>query len=122
MSNKIVDGVELLRLIRDGKIKNKQTFENINEDLLLTYENGVLYYYNERVESDCELFKDYSLNSVLKCNFEILSEEDEEIDIQSIEEFEFGEIEDKNNYETRYKINELIKAVKKLDKKIKEEE
>ena len=121
MNNKIVDGVELLRLIRDGEIKNKETFNNINEDLLLTYENGVLYYYNERTECDCELFRDYSLNSVLKCNFEILSEEDEEIDIQSIKEIDitldFNDVEKwEDEMQIASKINELIKAVKKLDK------
>ena len=71
---------------------------------------------------DKETSESVEVKWLIDTTIEILSEEDEEIDIQSIEEFEFGEIEDKNNYETRYKINELIKAVKKLDKKIKEEE
>ena len=63
--------------------------------------------------------------------FEILSEEDEEIDIQSIEELaiNYKECVDLGNNNTifdyhnntRTAINELIKAVKKLDKKIKEE-
>lgn len=131
---KIVDGVELLRMIRDGEIKNKQTFENINEDLLLTYENGVLYYYNERTECDCELFRDYSLNSVLKCKFEILSEEDEEdeeIDIQAIKKMNLFSVSnweklddiklflDNNFKQTTDKYNELLKAVKKLDRTMK---
>lgn len=53
-------------------------------------------------------------------HFKILSE-DEEIDIDSMEEFEFEEIEDITNYETRSKINKLIKAVKQINRKIKGE-
>ena len=47
--------------------------------------------------------------------FEILSEEDEEIDIQSIEEYKTQYTERCIDKEVRHKINELIKAVKKLD-------
>ena len=56
--------------------------------------------------------------------FEILSEEDEEIDIQSIEELPV--VDDTKTYDeisigaNRVKINKLIKAIKHLDKKIKE--
>lgn len=53
----------------------------------------------------------------IQSQFEILSEEDEEIDIQAIEEFKFGEIEAEETYKTRSKINEIIKALKQLDKK-----
>ena len=49
--------------------------------------------------------------------FELLKE-DEEIDIDSIEEFKFGTMEQTDNYFTRSKINELIKAIKQLNKKI----
>ena len=66
-----------------------------------------------------ELFRNYNL-LILEYNFEILSEEDEEIDIDSIEEFEFGETEEQTNYENRTKINQLIKAVKQLNKKMEE--
>ena len=56
--------------------------------------------------------------------FEILSEEDEEIDIDSIKNLaEFDEIADydlKSVKANTNKINELIKAVKQLNKKIKE--
>lgn len=60
-------------------------------------------------------------NSVLigKDKFEILSEEDEEIDIQSIEEIKFISGDDENAYDSANKINELVKAVKKLDRTMK---
>ena len=44
--------------------------------------------------------------------------EDQTIDIDSIEEFEFGEIEDRTNYENRSKINKIIRALKHLNKEI----
>lgn len=72
------------------------------------------------------------VSDLIGYKFEILSEEDEEIDIQSIEELaiNYKECVDLGNNNTifdyhnntRTAINELIKAVKKLDKKIKEEE
>ena len=59
----------------------------------------------------------------LNCNeIEILSEEDEEIEIQSIEEINFISGDDENAYDNANKINELIQAIKHLDKKIKEKE
>lgn len=53
----------------------------------------------------------------INTNFEILLEEEEEIDIQAMEEFKFGKIEAAETYKTRSKINEIIKALKQLDKK-----
>lgn len=68
---------------------------------------------------DGEYFIDTFINEFKK--FEILSEEDEEIDIDSIEEFELEFlIRDEDSYKIRCKINKLIKAVKLLNKKIKE--
>ena len=138
MKNKIVDGVELLRLIRDGEIKDKQTFKNIGVDLLLTYDNNVLYYYDENLEHNREFFADFGLSSILNCKFEILSEEDEEIDIQALNQygtnFHEGIIStrssdtEKEKEFRKYIINNakdirtLIRVVKQLDKKIKEEE
>ena len=62
--------------------------------------------------------------SWLDKDFEILSEEDEEIDIDSIKNLaEFDEIADydlKSVKANTNKINELIKAVKQLNNKIKE--
>ena len=66
------------------------------------------------------------VSDLMGYNFEILSEEDEEIDIQSIEEYEEFFIDQSNSSDDvkslARKCNELIKAVKKLDKKIKEKE
>lgn len=70
----IVDGIELLRMIKDEKINKKTQIKNIDSDLIISYENGVLYYYNERIENDCELFADYSLNTLLKERYEITQE------------------------------------------------
>ena len=68
------------------------------------------------------------VSDLMGYNFEILSEEDEEIDIYSIETldknntFMFGKVNDQKIIDMQNKINELIKAVKKLDKNIKEKE
>ena len=57
----------------------------------------------------------------INCKFEILSEEDEEIDIDSIEELKnYGAYDEVSIENNRKAINKLIKAVKLLNKKIKE--
>lgn len=75
-----------------------------------------------------KLFEAYAHNWI-NLNFEILSEEDEEIDIDSIEELEhiyiYGLPENIEKVDDRVsktveKVNELIKAVKQLNNKIKE--
>lgn len=59
------------------------------------------------------------LEEMLKMKFTLIEEEPEEIDIQSIKEYYYGEFTSLENYKT---IQELIQAVKQLDRKIKEEE
>lgn len=93
------------------------------------------------------IFSRYDLVEFSTAKFEILSEEDEEIDIQSIEKLEYETTIEilgacdcwngnelyclktfskndenllKSNAENHKKINELLKALKQLDKKIKE--
>lgn len=135
--NKVVDGVELFRMIRDGEIKDKTKIKEVkHDDRIYEYdaevesflvinrienyfgidknENSIMYYYTDKEFASRE--------------FEILSEENEEIDIQSIELF--GEIRDVSDWSNNTlshnqrsiisKVNKLIKALKQLDKKIKE--
>lgn len=65
----------------------------------------------------------YTNREFAMTKFEILSEEDEEIDIQALEELDlyagYKSNVDKEVIGNRTKINELIKVVKQLDKKIK---
>lgn len=134
---KIVEGIELLRMIRDGEIKNGTTI-----NLYLDQHQIGEYYLREKSLFnkddndliDKEYFLDIFINDTHK--FEILSEEDEEIDIDSIEEINyevnFGYVncgnmtkEVKEGLNRQFnninnKINELIKAVKQLNKKLEE--
>ena len=80
----LVDGVELLRMIRDGEIKDKTRIKN-------TYKHEFIVNINEI--SDGKIIsidnlenEEISLSELMNYNFEILSEEDEEIDIEAIEE------------------------------------
>lgn len=65
----------------------------------------------------------YTNREFASAKFEILSEEDKEIDIQAIRELAC--YEDKAKYDVkgigynRDKINEIVRAIKQLDKKIK---
>ena len=68
------------------------------------------------------ILKDVGTNFLFK-EFEII-EEQEEIDIQSIKNLEYVEDYEADKTDIRLnrdKINELVQAVKQLDKKIKEE-
>ena len=116
----VVDGVELLRMIRDGEVKeNTKLVDDFNYEYFYEKdecEDLILYEFDNIVHK--KIIPDYTMFQ--NNHFKILLE-DEEIDIDNIEEFEFGKIEDKTNYETRIKINELIKAVKQLNGKIKGE-
>ena len=80
------------------------------------YIDGSLFLEEDKSKSLLEIIPD---NYFARGQFEILSEEDEEIDIQSIVEFILPTTYLDEEAETMYvrgKINELIKAVKQLDK------
>lgn len=109
----VVDGIEILRMIRDNEFKDG---DEIKED-------KKIFKYNESVES---FFKDdeaenpmmyyYTDKDFASAEFEILTKEDKEIDIQAIGEYKTIYTERCIDKEVRDKINELIKAVKQLDK------
>lgn len=120
---KVVDGVELLRMIRDGEIKNGTTI-NLYLD---QHQIGEYYLNDKQIINKCEerliddeFFIDTFISNSSK--FEILSEEDEEIDIDNLTEMNLlseSNIGEKINIITQ-NINELIKAVKQLNKKLEE--
>ena len=128
--NKIVDGVELLRMLRDGEIEENKTkiIDKASEEKYLFFDGNITD------EQGVDLLYQVSDIDFATGKFEILSEEDEEIDIQAIKEMNLFSVSnweklddiklflDNNFKQTTDKYNELIKAVKKLDKKIKEKE
>lgn len=113
----VVDGVELLRMIRDGEIKEYKDIKDLESDKL--------YYFDGHNIVDRENYKNLLANipdlSFVKKQFEILSEEEEEIDIDSIEEIIFLTNANDNEIDIGKKVNELVQAVKQLNRKIKGE-
>lgn len=127
MSNKIVDGVELLRMIRDGEIESGKKVRNIgrfagslknNYFIVATnraYNNSYIFPDDNRVEN-----RKVEIQDLLCDRFEILSSEPEEIDIESIEEtaFEgFDNLEDMIR-KIRDKQTILIDVVKQINRKV----
>ena len=104
---KVYKGYELYKMIADRKIKKDSKFKDNNSIIwgwdgfdFVTEE----YDYNDFVFSIMD--------------FEIL--EDEEINIQEMKEYKTEYTERCIDIEVREKINEIIRAVKQLDNKIKE--
>ena len=110
----IVDGVELLRMVRDGELENQSSVN-------LIYAGGG----KEKIKIDEEniwMQNDYiSCFELLNCKFEILSKEDEGIDIDSIKKLlkiEEYEVDKTDTVINRNAINQLIKAVKQLNNEV----
>lgn len=122
--SKIYKGWELIKAIADGEIKEKSRFRD-------TYSE---YIYKRNSFGDLELKRedgeeltspDYSYFAVKDNDFELI---EDEIDIDSIEKLDdtcyilYGmqdeEIENYHN-KTRTTINEILQAVKQIDKRVK---
>ena len=108
--SKIYKGWELIKAIADGEIKEESRFID-------TYSE---YIYKRNSFGDLELKRedgeeltspDYSYFAVKDNDFELI---EDEIDIDSIKEMELDVIDD-----VTYYINDLIKAVKQIDKRVK---
>ena len=110
--SKTIKIIELLNKIANGEeFPKKVKFE----DKIYTYYNEMADYKNEGYFL-FDIISDGYVKDFLNDKVEII-EEQEEINIQDIEELD----ESFNNGfedENRHKINELVKAVKKLDKNI----
>ena len=123
--SKIYKGWELIKAIADGEIKEESRFRD-------TYSE---YIYKRNSFGDLELKRedgeeltspDYSYFAVKDNDFELI---EDEIDIDSIEKLDdtcyilYGmqdeEIENYHN-KTRTTINEILQAVKQIDKRVKE--
>lgn len=125
----IVDGITLLTMIRDGEIKeNTKLKDNLGEEYIYKDDGyGGLTLYKEDALNNEYYTPDYSFFTDKDITFEILSEQDEEIDIEAITYFD--EVRDLSTWSNEtlsdnqrsilIKIKELTKAVKQLNKKIK---
>lgn len=117
-----VDGIKLLEMIKNGEVKKGDKFKINNWDsIYVLNENGDI----KNEATDDKIYNILTMKGFAEATFEILSEEDKEIDIQSIKEvnvlmiYEVGNIQ-KTIVEIGNKTNDIIKAIKQLDKKIKE--
>lgn len=96
-------GYELLKAIANGEIKERSRFKAEYKTFIAR--DGYLF-----VEYDNR--QEYANSFELNWEFELI---EDEIDIDSIEEMELDVIDDATYY-----INDLIKAVKQLNKEVKE--
>lgn len=130
--NTVLKGWQLLKAIADGEIKEgtKIKFDggNILPTKIYTFKNECFV----TDKDDC-ITDEFTDRQYAESTFELISEPIEEINIQGIEEFEiagcnikfndtFISTESLVNDMQLDKINQLIKAIKQLDNKIKEKE
>lgn len=115
-----VDGIKLLEMIKNGEVKKGDKFKINNWDsIYVLNENGDI----KNEATDDKIYDILTMKGFAEATFEILSEEDKEIDIQAIEEICLTKyfIPHKELCENiEKKMNEVIRAIKQLDKKIKE--
>lgn len=120
----IVDCVGLMKTIKNGKLKTgtKITVHTPN------YDTDYWFWGNWFGEADGYSKKMDNIELYLcdkDCMFEFISEEDKdkEIDIQSLQGIDLyhglNASEDQNIITNRLKINEIVRALKQLDKEIK---
>ena len=123
--NKKIKGHELMKLIAENKIKEGQEFvftiKNTSTKNRI-YWSGKNFIY---CDTGKFVFGDNADIYFLLGDIEIL-EDEEEIDIQNIEElqtFSDSTVYDYNDIDRNRKVlNDLVKAVKQLDKKINKED
>lgn len=107
---KIYKGWELIKAIEDGEIKNGSRFNvyrtysaiAVLEDRILHIEDG-----NKRI---------LTTNDLLIYTFELI---EDEINIDSIEEYKQEHTERCIDIDIRNKMNEILQAVKQIDKRVK---
>lgn len=109
---KIYKGWELMKKIADGEIKEGTKFKCLNEKPMQYYPDSNIYRYEHG--NFLGRFGGFNILSIVNKDFGIVQKQ-EEIDIDSIKEMELDVIDD-----VTYYINDLIKAVKQLNKEVKE--
>lgn len=119
---KIYKGYELFKAISEGNIEENTKFK-IKSIYYVIDKQEVMFNGNNLLLKDGrDFFAVYFLDTILACDFIIL-EENSEIDIQEIEEYEFPSYADKLT-PIENKLLELVnahtKAIKQLDRKVNE--
>lgn len=119
----VYKGLEIMQMISKGQIEDRTRFdfENNNFNGEVEYYNGTLYWirfdenWNETGKKN--LFEMFNIQSTMVADFEPLKDE---IDIDSIEKLESITNNIDGTVCIMVKINELVKAVKQLNKEVKE--
>ena len=108
-------GYELLKAIAENKIKNGSKFMfKINQDIEKVYWNGENFKY---IENRRNIMVDYADIELINGTFELI---EDEIDIDNIKEYKQEHTERCIDVDVRNKINELIQAIKQINKEVKE--
>ena len=115
-------GLEIMQMISKGQIEDgtRFDFENNNFNGEVEYYNGTLYWirfdenWNETGKKN--LFEMFNIQSTMVADFEPLKDE---IDIDNIKEYKQEHTERCIDIDIRNKINELIQAIKQINKEVK---
>lgn len=108
--SKTYKGYELIKAIADGEIKEGQQF-NVYKDGE-PYFSQPVYYKSQVLRQNGTLLTEFlTLANIVSLDFKLI---EDEIDIDNIEEMTLDGVED-----VTYFVNDLIKAVKQLNKEIK---
>ena len=116
-------GLEIMQMISKGHIEDgtRFDFENNNFNGEVEYYNGTLYWIrfdeNWKETGKKNLFEMFNIQSTMVADFEPLKDE---IDIDNIKEYKQEHTERCIDVDIRNKINELIQAIKQINKEVKE--
>ena len=106
---KVYNGIELLKAVKDGEIKEGDKFKLNNQYAAQLFFDGYTFRWDD---DNAEILK----VDIFTCFLFTLIEK-KDIDIQNIEELDVQENQF-NTYNKTLKINELIQAIKQLDRQI----
>ena len=116
-------GLEIMQMISKGQIEDgtRFDFENNNLNGEVEYYNGTLYWIrfdeNWKETGKKNLFEMFNIQSTMVADFEPLKDE---IEIDNIKEYKQEHTERCIDVDIRNKINELIQAIKQINKEVKE--
>lgn len=105
--SKIYKSWELMKAIADGEIKEGSSILFDSTIWIVDEYSDIVKYQEEHIT----LFNTYKAKEIAMSDFELI---ENEIDIESIKEMKLDVIDD-----VTYYINDLIKAVKQIDKRVK---
>lgn len=119
MSKKTYKGYQLIKAIADGEIKEGSRFIDTYSEYIYRkdgMDEELTLYKKDEITGGC-FIPDYSYFADNDNEFELI--EEDTIDIESIEEIKCKENWTEEGYKLIDTINELVQAVKQLNKEIK---